>query len=485
MKYKMALYIPGFLMIVEAAFMLPSLGMSFFCKEWEATTSFLTTILLLCIPGILLIIKKPTDRYIKAWEDFVTVAVSWIVMALFGSLPFYLSGAIPTLTDSIFESVSGFTTTGASILPNIEALPKSVLLWRSTTHWMGGMGVLVFILSIISISGGHSIHLMRAETPGPDPGKLMPRVKTTAKMLYIIYVFLTILQIVVFLIAGMPLFDSVATSFSTAATGGFSIRNESIAAYGNPCFEIVITVFMLLFGVNFHIFYFMIIKHFRAAFKSEELRWYLGIIIASTAMITINLAMNACQSFLEAFRFASFQVVSVITTTGFYTTNYDAWPQLSRTIIFFLMFCGACASSTAGGFKIARIILLFKGAKSGLYRIIHPKALNAVIVNGRQVDDRVVNGAFIFLTFYIAIQSLSVIAVSFDRFDFETTLTAVIACFNNVGPGLSLVGPVNNYSDFSVFSKIVLSVNMLFGRLEIYPILLIFIPLAVKSRKTW
>ena len=480
MKYRMSLYILGSLLVVEAAFMLPSLVMSIYFEEREAVTAFLIPVLLLCALGIPFIIKRPADRFIKAWEDFVIVAISWIVMALFGSLPFYLSGAIPTVADSIFESVSGFTTTGSSIMTSIESLPQSVLFWRSTTHWMGGMGVLVFILSIITMSGAHSIHLLRAETPGPDPGKFMPRVKDTAKMLYLIYIILTILQIVILIILGMPVFDSVTTSFSTAATGGFTIKSGSVAAYANPHFEAVITVFMLLFGVNFNIFYFMIIKRFRDAIKSEELRWYLGIMAVSAALITINLAGNVYQNFSEAFRFASFQTVSVLTTTGFYTADFDAWPQMSRVIIFFLMFCGACAGSTGGGFKIARIMLVFKGAKTGLYRIIHPRVHSAVMINGRQIDDKIVNGAFVFLAFCIAIQALSVIAVSFDGFDFETTLSAVVACFNNVGPGLSLVGPIHNYSDFSVFSKLILSINMLFGRLEIYPVLLIFIPLRTR-----
>ncbi|MFI3324577.1 MAG: TrkH family potassium uptake protein [Clostridia bacterium] len=434
--------------------------------------------------GIILAISVPLEIWFKpqshmyAKEGYVIVGFTWIFLSLFGCLPFYLSGSIPSFVDAFFETVSGFTTTGSSILTEIESLPKSILFWRSFTHWIGGMGVLVFALAVLPSRDGANMHLMRAEAPGPKVGKLVSKMSSTARLLYAIYLFLTALEVICLLIAGQPLYDSLVNAFATAGTGGFSVLNSSIGGYNSASVEYIISIFMLLFGVNFNLFYFILIKKFSQAFKSEELRAYLIIILSAITIITINI-YHLYDNFADAFRYALFQVSSIITTTGFGTADFNTWPTLSKIILVFLMFIGACAGSTGGGIKVSRFVILIKQSFREVNRILNPRKVIAVKMEGKAVSDTVLNGVAFYIITYIFIILSSVILISPDNFDVTTTVTAVIACINNIGPGLGDVGPTGNYSQFSNFSKIVLSFNMLAGRLELFPILILF------SKSTW
>ena len=479
MNYGMIIYILGYIMKVESAFMLIPMIISAYYDESSVVAFIITTIILLVI-GIACTLKKPKNKVIYAKEGFIIVALAWILMSIFGALPFYLSKTIPSFVDCFFEVVSGFTTTGATILKDIEILPKGILFWRSFTHWIGGMGVLVFVLAIAPLAGGRSIHIMRAEVPGPTMGKLVPKLKHTAIILYGIYIVLTVVLIILLVLGGMPLFDSLIHAFGTAGTGGFSNKNISVGFYNSAYFEWVITVFMILFGINFNIYYFLLIKNFRKVIKNEELICYLGVVLISIALITLNIA-PLYENISESFRHSSFQVASIITTTGYATVDFNYWPEFSKVILILLMFFGASAGSTGGGLKIARIILLFKSGAREIKRMIHPRNVSSIKLDGKIIDNETINGVNTYFTIYMMIIFLSIVILSLDNFSFATNATAVISCMGNVGPGIDVVGPMGNYSGFSAFSKIVLSLNMLIGRLEIYPMLVLMYPSAWKK----
>lgn len=471
----------GKILLVEAAFMLPAYGISICRHEDAAARAFFITILLtLLVGGMFVIFTRGAKKGFHAREGLVCVGMSWIVLGLFGALPFFLSGAIPHYVDALFEIVSGFTTTGASILPEVEALPMSLLYWRSFSHWLGGMGVLVFLLAVSSgdeRSKGFTMHILRAESPGPKVGKLVPRMKQTAEILYILYMILTVLNIIFLLLGGMPLFDSICIAFGTAGTGGFGIKNDSIAGY-SPYLQNVCTVFMLLFGVNFSCYYMLMLRQIRSVFKDEELRLYLGVVFGSTALIVWNLR-GFYGTIGETIRHAAFQVASIVTTTGFATTDFDLWPTFSKSILLCLMLIGACAGSTGGGFKCGRALLVLKGLRRSVRQIVHPGRVEVVRVNGRAVEEKVLENTNAYLAAYMLIIAASFFLISVDGCSVTTNLSAVLACFNNIGPGLEAVGPTCNFSGFSVFSKLVLIMDMLAGRLEIFPILILF------SRTTW
>ncbi len=467
----------GKMLMVTSALMVLPLIVSIIYKE-ESYTAFLLSIgISLAIGFPLMTFCKTEDRVIYAKEGFVIVALSWICMSAVGALPFVLSGEIPSYVDAFFETVSGFTTTGASILNDVEALSYGTLFWRSFTHWVGGMGVLVFIMAIIPASTDRSIHILRAEVPGPIVGKLVPKMRDTAIILYLIYIVLTVVEIVMLLLGGMPLYDSIVHSFGTAGTGGFGIKSDSIASY-SPYLQWVITVFMMIFGVNFNLYYLILTKKLKSVFRSEELWTYIGIGIVSTVVIAFNIR-DMYSSVAETLRISSFQVATIVTTTGYATTDFNLWPDLSKTILLLLMFVGSCAGSTAGGFKISRVILLFKMIKREIKSLIHPRAVGVVRFEGKKVDDPVLKSLSAYFAIYVACFIGIFLLISFDGFDIVTNFSASAACFNNIGPGLNAVGPAANYAGYSVFSKLVLSLAMLLGRLEIYPILF------VMSRYAW
>ncbi len=477
MNRKFVFRLLGKLLMVTSALMVLPLIVSIIYKE-ECYTSFLLSMgISLAIGFPLTVFCKTEDRVIYAKEGFVIVALSWLSMSAIGALPFFLSGEIPNYVDAFFETVSGFTTTGASILTDVEAMSHGNLFWRSFTHWVGGMGVLVFVMAIIPASTDRSIHILRAEVPGPIVGKLVPKMRDTAIILYLIYIVLTVIEIVMLLIGGMPLFDSLVHAFGTAGTGGFGIKSDSIASY-SPYLQWVITVFMMIFGVNFNLYYLLLIKKTKSVFRSEELWTYIGIGIVSTAVIAFNIR-DMYSTLGETIRFSSFQVATIITTTGYATTDFNLWPEMSKTILLLLMFIGSCAGSTAGGLKISRVILLFKMIKREIKSLIHPRAVSVVRFEGKKIDDPVLKSLSAYFAIYIACFVAVFILISFDGFDIVTNFSASAACFNNIGPGLNAVGPAANYAGYSVFSKIVLSFAMLLGRLEIYPILF------VMSRSAW
>ncbi len=461
--------------------MIPALLISIFHEESAAVTGFLTGMVITVVTASLLyLVCRKAKKGFYAREGLVCVGASWVVMSLLGCLPFYFSGEIPSFVDALFETVSGFTTTGASILPEVEPLSMGNLYWRSFTHWLGGMGVLVFVLAIgrgREKSDGYTMHLLRAESPGPKVEKLVPKMKDSAKILYFIYVFLTILNVVFLLIGGMPLFDSLCTAFGTAGTGGFGIKNDSIAGY-SPYLQNVCTVFMLLFGVNFSCYFFLAIRQVKNVFKDEELRFYLGTVLASVLLIAWNVR-GLYGTFEETLRHAAFQVASIMTTTGFATTDFDLWPSFSRAILLGLMIVGACAGSTGGGFKCGRTLLLIKSLRRNVRQILHPQKVQVVRVNGQMVTEKVLDNTNAYLAAYAFIIVFSFIVISIDGFSPMTNFSAVLACFNNIGPGLESVGPTCNFGDYGLLSKSLLIVDMLAGRLEIFPILILF------SRSTW
>ena len=477
MNRKFVFRLLGKMLMVTSLLMVLPLIVSIIYKE-DCYIAFLLSIgISLAVGFPLMTFCKTDDRVIYAKEGFVIVALSWLCMSAVGALPFVLSGEIPSYIDAFFETVSGFTTTGASILTNVEALSHGTLFWRSFTHWVGGMGVLVFIMAIIPASTDRSIHILRAEVPGPIVGKLVPKMRDTAIILYLIYIVLTVIEIVLLILGGMPLYDSIVHSFGTAGTGGFGIKSDSIASY-SPYLQWVITVFMMIFGVNFNLYYLIFTKKIKSVFRSEELWTYIGIGIVSTVVIAFNIR-DMYSSLGETIRVSSFQVSTIITTTGYATTDFNLWPDLSKTILLLLMFIGSCAGSTAGGFKISRVILLFKMIKREIKSLIHPRAVDVVRFEGKKVDDPVLKSLSAYFAIYVACFIGIFLLISFDGFDIVTNLSASAACFNNIGPGFNAVGPAANYAGYSVFSKLVLSLAMLLGRLEIYPILF------VMSRKTW
>lgn len=484
MNFRMLSRFTGYILLIEIAAMAPALGISIANGEKDAVRGFVIAILLTAAAGVVCILPKPRVKKLYVAEGFAVTVISWLLMAFFGSLPFFFSGAIANPIDCFFESMSGFTTTGASILPEVESLPKGILFWRCFTHWIGGMGVLVFLLALLPNSGGegYSLHLLRAESPGPDVGKLTPKIRRSAMILYIIYVFLTIVQIIFLLCGGMSLFDSVCTAAATAGTGGFGIKNASIAGY-SPYLQMVTAVFMTLFGINFSIFYFVLIREFKAILYDEEFWLYLALVVFSTAVITLDI-LPLYQSASGAFRDAFFQVSSLMSTTGFATTDFDRWPDFSRGLLLLLMMIGASAGSTAGGFKVSRVLILVKSLRQEISRILHPGAVRIVRLRGRPIEKNVQKTVAVYTTAYLGITILSFILVLLDNQGLFTSLSAVIACFNNVGPGFDLVGPTKNFSGFSGFNKMVLSLDMLMGRLEIFPILALFSPSIWKKSLT-
>lgn len=476
MNYSIVFYIIGWILNIEAAFMLLPGVTALIYRERSGWVFLITIVLCLCI-GIPLTFKKPKNRVFYLREGFVTTSVSWIVLSCMGALPFLLSGYIPDPVDALFETVSGFTTTGASILTDVEALSHCMLLWRSFTHWIGGMGVLVFLLILLPMTGGSHMNLMKAESPGPSVSRLLPKVSSTARVLYLIYFFMTAVEIVLLLLGGMPLFDSVTLSMGTAGTGGFGIKNDSIAGY-SVYSQVIITVFMILFGINFNAYFYILLKKYRQAFKNEEVITYLLIILASTLIITFN-TRHMFSGYVQAFQQSAFQVGSIITTTGYATTDFNLWPQTSRAILVMLMFIGACAGSTGGGIKVSRILILFKSVAKELKLLLHPRSIKKLRIDGKPVEHEVVRSTNVFLFTYILIFAASLLLLTLDNFDLTTTFTAVAATLNNIGPGLEMVGPTSNFSEFSSFSKLVMIFDMLAGRLELFPLLLLF------TKSTW
>lgn len=419
--------------------------------------------------------KRPENKVIYAKEGLVIVGLAWILWSLFGALPFVLTGSIPSYVDAFFETVSGFTTTGSTILTDIEALPKGVAFWRSLTHWIGGMGVLVFVMMLTSLDDEHSMHLMRAEVPGPEADKLVPKARATARILYLMYFVLTAAEVVFLMFGGMSFYDALLHSFSTAGTGGFSNRNASVAYYDSAYIDGVITVFMILFGVNFNLYFLIRLKNWKDALKNEELHAYLGIIAGAVAIVTVNI-LGIYGNIVHAFRYASFQVASVITTTGFCTADFNLWPELSKIVLLGIMVIGACAGSTGGGIKVSRFLILVKSIKQEVRRMLHPKAVTIVKINGKRVGNDTIRSVYIYFISYILVMMVSILLVSINNFDFATTFSSVLTTLNNVGPGISMVGPVENFHMFSPLSKLVFCMDMLLGRLEIFPYLLLMSP---------
>ena len=466
-------YILGSVLKFEAALMLLPCLVAVIYRETSGF-SFVITILLCLAFGFLLSHRRPSSTVFYMKEGFLSVSLSWILLSIFGALPFLISGEIPAVEDALFEAVSGFTTTGSSILTDVEALTHCILFWRSFTHWIGGMGILVFILAVLPMAGGHRMYLMKAESPGPSVEKLVPRVRETAMILYGIYTAMTLLQIILLIVGKMPVFDAFCISFGAAGTGGFGIKNDSMAGYA-PHLQVIVTVFMILFGVNFNIYYLILCRKFRQAFRSEELKAYLGIIGASILIMTWNIR-SFFPTLGEALRHAAFQVGSIITTTGYATTDFDLWPQLSKTLLLILMFTGACAGSTGGGIKVSRLLIMAKTVKKELFSFAHPRGIKKIKMDGHPVAHETVRAVNIFLIAYMLITAFSVLLISLDDYSFTTNFSAVAATLNNIGPGLDQVGPVENFHLFSPFSKCVLIFDMLAGRLELFPLLILFAP---------
>lgn len=479
MNYKMMGHFLAQIVAVEAVFLFPPLFISLYCGESAAVRGFLYTFAVMAAVVVLLFaFCRKAGKLFGAKEGLVCVSVGWIVLSLLGCLPFWFSGTIPNFIDAFFEIVSGFTTTGASILPEVESLPRGMLYWRSFSHWVGGMGVLVFLLAIAP-GGGHgfTMHLLRAESPGPDVGKLVPRMRKTAAILYLIYIVLTVINVGFLLLGKMPLFDAVCTAFGTAGTGGFGIRNDSMASY-SPYLQNVCTVFMMLFGINFSCYYLLLLGNWKSVLKDEELHLYLGVAIGAVLLITLNIR-ELYNSIGETLRHAAFQVASIMTTTGFATANFDLWPSFAKSILLMLMIIGACAGSTGGGLKCARVLLLFKILRRNIRQVLHPQKVQVVRIGDKVANEKVLENTNAYLAAYVIIIILSTIVISLDGFSITTNLSAVLACFNNIGPGLEAVGPACNFGAYSVLSKMVLILDMLAGRLEIFPILVLF------SRSTW
>ena len=471
----------GRILLMEAAFLVPPMALCLWDGEGRNARAFLWAIGLCAAAGAVLCAfgRRSAGRGgFAAQTGFVTVALAWVAISVFGAMPFWMSGAIPYFVDALFETVSGFTTTGASILSDVEVLGRGMLYWRSFTHWLGGMGILVFTLAIVNMDkNAGTMNLMRAESPGPSVGRFTPRLGQTARILYAIYFAMTVLCVLFLLAGGMPLFDSLCTAFGTAGTGGFGIKNDSMASY-SPYLQNVCTVFMLLFGVNFNVYYLLLLRRFARALRDEEVLWYFGVFFAAGLAIAWNIRPmmeSAGQSLHHAF----FQVSSVMTTTGFSTVDFNLWPSFSKAVLLCLMVLGACAGSTGGGIKVVRAILLLKGLRRNVHRTLHPNSVRMVHLNGEPVSLEVLHGVGSYMAAYWLLAGASFILVCLDGFSIETGVSAVLACFNNIGPALDAAGPMANYGAFSDASKLVLTADMLLGRLEIFPILALF------SRRTW
>lgn len=478
MNYRSITYILGWIMRVEGAFLFLPVIVALIYGE-EVWTVYLASAVLTLAAGTLLSRKRGENFQLYAREGYVAVALGWIFMSLIGAVPLWLTGDIPRFVDALFEIISGFTTTGSSILSDVEALSRGGMFWRCFSHWIGGMGVLVFLLQIIPLSSGQTMYLMRAESPGPSVSKLVPKVRKTAFVLYGIYIGMTVLEILFLLLGRMPLYDTLCITFGTAGTGGFAVYSDSMAGYG-PYLQIVVTVFMFLFGVNFSFYYLLLTKRVKEAFQIEEVRAYFALFAASSVLIALNL-LPQLGNLSDSLRHAAFQVSSIMTTTGFATVDFDKWPEFSRMLLVLLMFVGACAGSTGGGIKVSRVLMYTKTIKKELAFLVHPRSVKVILMDGKKMEHTVVRAANIFLITYLGILAVSVLLVSLDGKDFTTTVTAVITALNNVGPGLSLVGPMGNFGFFSDFSKIVLMFDMLAGRLEIFPLLLLFVPYTWKK----
>ncbi len=486
MNYRMIFSTTGKVIIAIGLLLVLPLVTAFIYGEWRCVMAFGITIGGSLLVGALLVkLLQPKSMVFFSKEGFITVAICWIAASLVGAAPFMISGEIPGFADAFFEIVSGLTTTGASVVANVESLSRSILFWRSFSHWVGGMGVLVFVMAVTSRAPDRSMHILRAEMPGPIVDKLVPRSKDTAKILYLIYIVMTAVVVIALRICGMPLFDSLLHAFGTAGTGGFGIKTDSVAGYSHSA-QWVITVGMFLFGVNFNLYYLILIKRFKSAIKSQELWAYFGIVLTSTIIITFNI-LSLCSNFAEALRLSAFQVCSIISTTGFSTTNFDLWPSLSKVILLFLMFSGACAGSTAGGIKVSRLVILCRTVKRDFKKALHPRTASVVKFEGRRLDEDTISGVTNYFTIYSFLFIIILLLISIDPWCgviqkegvfnvFETNFSAALTCFNNVGPGLAAVGPLYSFGSYSFFSKIVLSFAMLLGRLEIYPLLLTIIP---------
>ena len=476
----MICYLIGRILLVEAGLMLLPLGVALIYGE--STVPFLAAMAGLVATGAVLSRRKPQQSTLYARDGFAVVALVWLLMSAFGAIPFVLSGDIPFFVDAFFETVSGFTTTGASILTAVEPLSRSCLFWRSFTHWVGGMGVLVFVLIVLPMTGGSAMHLLRAEAPGPSVGKLVSRMKDTSRILYSIYLVMTLVLIVLLLLGGMPLFDACVHAFGTAGTGGFSSRNISIGAYNSVYFDVVIGVFMLLFGVNFNLYYFLLLRKVKDVLRSEELRAYLVIVTAAVVLIAANI-VQMYGSVWTSLRHAFFQVASITTTTGYATVDFNTWPTFSKMILLLLMFIGGCAGSTAGGIKVSRAVILGKASYADMKKMLHPNAVSTVRVEGKPLPENQLRGVYVYMSVYLILLAISLLLLSLEGFDLTTTITSVITCLNNVGPGLEVVGPMGNFSGYSAWAKLLLSFDMLVGRLEIFPMLLLFAPSIWKGRK--
>ena len=475
MNYKMTAYVLGKMLGVEALVLCIPAAVSLIYGETSDMAAFGITSVVLCIFFLLFGRKKPENGRIYGKDGLVIVAAAWILWSVFGALPFYLSREIPSYVDALFETVSGFTTTGSTILTDIEALSYGMNFWRCLTHWIGGMGVLVFVMVVTSLDDKSSMHLMRAEVPGPEADKLVPKARETAKLLYAMYLALTVAEIIFLLAGGMNLYDSIIHSFSTAGTGGFANHNSSVAYYDSAYIDGVITVFMILFGINFNMYFLLLIKDVKSVWKNEEVRAYLGIIVAATLVITCNV-LSIYKEPLKAFRYSIFQVASIITTTGFATADFNLWPELSKCILLLIMVIGACAGSTGGGVKVSRFLILWKSILKQVKGMLHPKLVNVVKVNGKKISNETLQGVYAYFSAYVFVFGISVLLVALDNFDFATTISGVLTTLSNVGPGISRVGPIENFQSFSVLSKIVFSMDMLIGRLEIFPFLMICSP---------
>lgn len=477
MNFPMIIHILGWILNFEALFLvLPLIAAIGFGEN--TIVPILITIAVCAAIGIPITMKKPKESSLHSRDGYVIVSLSWIVLSAFGALPFVFSGAIPNYIDALFETVSGFTTTGASILTDVEAMPKSLLFWRSFTHWVGGMGVLVFIMAFLPLSGGQNMHIMKAESPGPSVSKLVPRVKTTALLLYSIYLILTALEFIMLLFGGLTVFEALTTAFGTAGTGGFSVKNDGLASYSDTV-RMIVTAFMILFSMNFYVYFLLISKKFKESLKVAEVWYYLAIIAVATAIVTVNIK-GMFPSVGAAFRNAIFTISSMISSTGFTAVDFNLWPELSRTIIVIVMFIGACTGSTGGGIKVYRIIVLFKSMGKELHTLIHPKQVKKIRMDSHEIEHEVIRAVNVFMVCFILVFVISLLCISFEDYDMITNFTAVTATINNIGPGLELVGPTANFAFFSPFSKMVLIFDMLAGRLELFPMLL-FSPVTWKK----
>jgi trk system potassium uptake protein TrkH len=476
MNIKIVLRILGTVLFWESLLMIPSLIISIFDNSYEIK-AFIITILLCFIGGLILKNLKINENEMRKREGYASVAICWLIMSMAGALPFYISGSITSYIDALFETVSGFTTTGSSIVRNIEIMPRGLLFWRSFTHWIGGMGVLVFTMALVPLIGGRSVFLMRAESPGPTFGKLVPKLSESSKILYIIYAGMTAVIVVLLIIAGMPVFDSFIHAFGTAGTGGFSNKALSVGYYNNPWVDWIITIGMFLFGVNFTLYYLLLIRgDWKSIFRNEELRLYTGYVLLGILLVFFNVLPNFNYDISESLRHSAFTVSTVVSTTGYATTDFNLWPMFSKSILLALMFFGSCAGSTAGGVKSIRILVMFKSLFHEIKHTIHPNSVQTVKVDGKALDSDTLKSILIFFFAYVIIIVFAVIIVSLDNFDFMTSFSAVIATISNIGPGFEFVGPMGSFADFSNLSKLVMTACMILGRLEVIPVLVLFAP---------